>query len=290
VNNTIRIPDEDFNGMTGFTYLSWKLHTMAYKNVRQQDPIAEGAARTVRPLRLPNKAAETKLVDTSSAGVRILDSVEDLGFSLRPFVHRRAASERSSDDDDDNDGDRDSRWTGHTLDDLLHIVLQQFVSDIFAKGPNIKSSCSPSICVLSPERRYALDHTVMKRPDLLAIWDRVHFSVADVGKWKDMFDLFFPAKKWKPGSSAQNWKQCTYVHLWDYIRDNLAGNSERAMEACRDVIRTEFREFRWIPAATRDRIWFTTSKNGWRTEPAGGTKGARVYLNGQYVGETHFRM
>jgi hypothetical protein len=96
VNDTIRIPDEDFNGITGFTYLSWQLHTMAHKNVRQQTPIAVDAASTVRPLQLPNKAAETKLVDTISAGVRVLDSVEDLGFSLRPPVRKRVASETSS--------------------------------------------------------------------------------------------------------------------------------------------------------------------------------------------------
>jgi len=265
--------------MPRFTASPWYLSDSAFKFYFGKDMDPDTIRRRLRPMGIIRR---DDIPSTRVGGNRAritppsheddpqpITNLAGKGFLLAPMNI-----------DDGSDLDDGFESEPQTLDPDMRLakILRQFWLDLVVKSPNPRSAIEPSYLKLTKEERLAGDQDIFMRTDLPELFSRFYHRRAQKEDWQRAFDLLFPPKGHNlAGKNIQNYLSCRYYMDW---KELVAYQHNETVLALRFELKKVFKQLKWIPEPSQDRIW--TSKvprsNRYGAFPAGLERAAPILL------------
>ena len=136
-------------------------------------------------------------------------------------------------------------------------ILRNFPANIFLRGPNKKNNQAGSHIILPRDSALHANISIFKSFDLSNIFYRVQVRFAkDQGVWENQFKYYFPPKGavLAVRGGLQGFPYLPYYTQWKLLMSQLTSQDA---ESIRAQIWREFKDLKWLPHATSDKLWNT---------------------------------
>ncbi|KAJ7574194.1 hypothetical protein C8J56DRAFT_735812, partial [Mycena floridula] len=183
--------------------------------------------------------------------------LEERGIHYEPLGLRHGPDMDELDSDEESNP-RDIHGFSGDVDADLSRCVGRFGHDVFQVTANIKGRNEPSHLLIHAKDRTDLRNGVFMSLNMTSLFEKIqlrrHTTATD---WQRTFDHYFPPKgrALQLTGETQNFPQMHYFSLWTTMMSRLPKDHS---EVVRALVFKHFNTFKWIPAATRDRVWTTT--------------------------------
>lgn len=155
-----------------------------------------------------------------------------------------------------------------TLDSWLSGLWRQFIVDVTSKSPNPQGSTKPSYLKLKTIQRRIPDDSHFRSMNFPALFTDVLFRPAPTSDWKRAFKWLFPEPGTTIRSDAQSYPSCVYFKKWMAFVNTNAEKNPALVKTARKEIWLRLKTWEWIPDAQQDKMWPTSTVNGFTRWPA----------------------
>ncbi|KAF9455549.1 hypothetical protein BDZ94DRAFT_1277938 [Collybia nuda] len=192
-------------------------------------------ARNIAPYHIHGQSPQKPLFKLKAQGARIAPRPHDQGSDIEV------------DRDDENDET--------DIDKIATDIWHMFNLDITQVSPNYKGAKNSPYTRLTKAEREMVNEDTYKNPKLSDYFYDCQWMYASYEEWDKCFDTLFPDKSQPPrNSKSQNYFKTRYFPKWEDLKGRMDPQSHEQM---RKALRRRFETLYWMPAAVKERIWWT---------------------------------
>ncbi|KAG6819602.1 hypothetical protein H0H93_010371 [Arthromyces matolae] len=163
-----------------------------------------------------------------------------------------------------------------SLNDFATSLLCQFVVDVIGRSPNPRGATNSSYVKLTADERQSVTEEIFNTPILSDIFRSVAYKYGSREDFDKAYYWLFPPRGVKIADNIQNYPSCPYFKRWMMFA-NDPRTSPASVDEARRAIVERLRSWAWIPDASQDRMWPTSTHKAFtRVPPALDARGKQA--------------